>query len=78
MVVTLEPEDRPLSARTSLAGLSEGSVTPVIVISEPPLKSMPGLSPGLTTSTAETATTRTAMVYHRRRLAMKGREVLPE
>ena len=78
MVVTLEPEDSPLSARTSLARLSDGSATPVMVISEPPLKSIPGLSPGLTTRIAETAMTTTAMVYQTRRLAMNGREVLPE
>ena len=77
-MVTLEPEDRSLSASTSLPGPSEGSATPVTVTSEPPLKSMPGLSPGLTTRTAERAMTTMAMVYQMRRLAMKGREVLPE
>ena len=78
MVVTAELADRPWEPRTSLAGPSEGEGTPVTVTSVPPLKSMPGLRPGLTTRIAETAMTTAAMVYQMRRLAMKGMEVRPE
>ena len=76
--MTDEPAARPSSDRTLLAGDSEGEARPVIVTSEPPLKSMPGLRPTVPSSAAELMTMIAAIVYQMRRLAMKGMEVVPE
>jgi len=78
MVVTEEPAARSLLERTSLAGRSEGEDSPVIVISEPPLKSIPGVSPTVPRSVAEPRMTTTAMRYQIFRLPTKGMDVLAE
>ena len=78
IVVTDEEADIPSWFRTSLAGPSEGEATPVIVTSVPPLKSIPGLRPGLTTSTAEIAMATRATMYQILRRATKGIDVRPE
>ena len=78
MVVTEELAARSLLERASLAGRSEGEDSPVIVISEPPLKSMPGVRPTVARSVADPAMMMTAMRYQIRRLPTKGMEVLPE
>ena len=78
MVVTEEPAVRSFLDRTSLAGRSEGEDSPVTVISEPPLKSMPGVRPTVARSVADPAMMMTAMRYQIRRLPTKGMEVFPE
>ena len=78
MVVTEEPAARSLLERTSLAGRSEGEDSPVIVISEPPLKSMPGVSPTVARRVAEPRTMTTAMRYQILRLPTKAMDVLAE
>ena len=78
MVVTEELAARSLLERTSLAGRSEGADSPVTVISEPPLKSMPGVSPTVPRSVAEPRMMTTAMRYQIFRLPTKGMDVLAE
>ena len=78
MVVTDEPAVRSSLDRTSLPGRSEGEDRPTTVISEPPLKSIPGVSPTVARSVAEPAMTTTAMRYQIRRLPTKGMDVLAE
>ena len=78
MVVTEELAARSLLERASLAGRSEGEDSPVIVISEPPLKSMPGVSPTVARRVAEPRTMTTAMRYQILRLPTKAMDVLAE
>ena len=78
MVVTEDPAVMSSLDSTSLAGRSEGEDRPVTVISEPPLKSIPGVSPTKARSAAEPAMTTTAMRYQIRRLPTKGMDVLAE
>ncbi len=77
MVVTEEPVSRSEASRTLLAGPTEGELRPVTEISDPPLKSMPGLRPTVPRSSAQAATMSRAMEYHSLRLPMKGMEVRP-
>ena len=78
MVVTEELAARSLLERTSLAGRSEGVDSPVTVISDPPLKSIPGVSPTVARSVAEPRMMTTAMRYQIRRLPTKAMDVLAE
>ena len=78
MVVTDELAVRSSLDRTSLARRSEDEDSPVTVISEPPLKSIPGVSPTVASSVAEPTMMTTAMRYQIRHLPTKGMDVLTE